>query len=209
MDADNARERSWAGLEDLRSELYGALHRHAQDPNEIEDVIQETLLRAARYRENLDDRACLRSWALRIARNVLADKKRRGGRVTHVAPGEPLWHELETRAEVPGDEETPIYKLGDRWIDRDDAVEHLTRVFERLRPDDRELLTSFYWQSASCRTIARASRIPAHLVKVRLYRARQRLCRALRRRIGLSGGRSAFPALEAGEGADGWSEGVA
>ena len=56
-----------------------------------------------------------------------------------------------------------------------------------LRPDDRRVLGSFYGGAGSCRETARECAIPVHLVKVRLYRARKRLTRALRRGLSLEG----------------------
>src|SRR5262249_2916342 len=50
----------WYGLEELRPLLRNFLRRHCRDGFELEDVVQETLLRAARYRGSLSDSRNLR-----------------------------------------------------------------------------------------------------------------------------------------------------
>jgi DNA-directed RNA polymerase specialized sigma24 family protein len=67
----------WSGLEELRPSLQRLLARRCRDAAELDDVVQETLLRAARYRAKLSERERLRGWAMRIAINVLRDRVRR------------------------------------------------------------------------------------------------------------------------------------
>ena len=67
---------TWGELEDLRPALRSFLARRCRDESELDDVVQETLLRAARYRGSLTRSGSLRPWALRIAANVLCDRVR-------------------------------------------------------------------------------------------------------------------------------------
>jgi len=175
---------AWDGLEELRGGLRALLARCCRDENEIDDVVQETLLRAARYRAGPIERDQLRSWAWRIARNVLADSRRRAGRITYAAPGARVWEYLEAPdpAAEPGEE--PSFRLGPWVLEKELALARLGGALDELRDEDRRLLRSFYAVGTSRGTSA-ACGVPEHLVKVRLFRARRRLVRSLRRRLAL------------------------
>jgi RNA polymerase sigma factor (sigma-70 family) len=172
---------SWQGLDDLRGGLRAVLMRRLPDENEVEDVIQETYLRAVRYRGRLQDGRRLRSWTTRIALNVLSDKKRREGRFLATDPADQvLERDAEGGAPAPLE---PAVNLG-RWeLERERALMLLARARTRLRESDRRVLDSFYGGAGSCRATAEECGIPAHLVKVRLFRARRRLSRAMRREL--------------------------
>jgi RNA polymerase sigma-70 factor (ECF subfamily) len=175
------RRIGWSGLEDLRGALTRVLLRHGCDDHDVDDVIQETFLRAARYRSNLKERGLLRSWATRIALNVLADKKRREGRFRGVE-GEQVLEGVEApEDERPWDD--PDVRLESWVLEKEAALRHMKAALASLKHDDRRVLVSFYAGAQSCQETALACRLPAHLVKVRLFRARQRLLRAMRGRL--------------------------
>jgi RNA polymerase sigma factor (sigma-70 family) len=172
---------AWDGLEELREVLRGFLLRHCSDENEVEDVIQETYLRAARYRRGHRVQS-LRPWAMRIALNVLADARRRVVR-TQAQPDAPEPGELPARPVArPADSS---YRVGDLWLDGEAARELVLHTLGRLRAKDRALLDSYYAGDKRTSVAAAECGVPQRLVKVRLYRARQRLLQALRHRIAL------------------------
>ncbi len=185
-----AEPEAWHGLEELRGALRAFLARHCSDENELEDVIQETYLRAARYRSSLTGLQRLRPWTMRIALNVLSDWRRRSARATY-APLEDAVFEIPI-VEGGVEDGAPSYRVG-RWaLDREVALEHLARALSTLREDDRLVLDSYYGGERCSRATALACGIPRHLVKIRLYRARQRLLRALRHRVAVEEGWGAF-----------------
>jgi len=172
------QESAWAGLEELREPLRSCLSRRCQDANEVEDLIQETFLRAARYRSGRRRVRCLRSWTLRIALNVLSDARRRGaGQALPVDP------EL---LEVPVEDADPPadgYRLGSWCLDAEAARVLLARTLAEAEERDRAILDSFYLAPGGARCAAERCGIPQRLVKIRLFRARRRLRRALRRQV--------------------------
>jgi len=177
----------WEGLEEMRDALRAFLVRQSSDENEIEDVIQETFLRAARYRRAHNVQS-LRPWAMRIALNVLADARRR-------VPRTQVLGELD-ESNVPATAANPspadrAYRVGGAWLDGEAACALLGRALRELSVADRQLLGSFYGGGCTTRRTALECGIPRHLVKVRLYRARQRLQRALEARIGADEGPTA------------------
>jgi len=171
----------WQGLEELRGVLRGVLSRHCLDESETDDVIQETYLRAARYRSNLTEAKRLRSWTIRIAMNVLADWKRRAQRCLPTAPDDAC---LQVEGEAGPHEDLEVPFRLDRWqLEKETALGVLTQALGDLDGADQRVLGSFYRGAQSCRETADECDIPPHLVKVRLFRARQRLLRAIRGRL--------------------------
>ena len=84
----------WEELEQFREMLLKFLTSKCRDWSEAQDLVQETLLRAARYRDKLRDRGRLRAWVMQIAANVFRDQVRRAGRVVQVPLGEDLIEQL-------------------------------------------------------------------------------------------------------------------
>ncbi len=173
---------AWEGLEEMRDGLRAFLVRHCPDENDIEDVIQETFLRAAHYRSRRPVQ-CLRSWATRIALNVLADARRRGVR-TQARPVDGVHEEGgELAARVEPRLSDSAFRVGCLWLDGEVACELVLHTLGRLGEHDRSLLDSYYGGEQRTAAAADECGIPQKLVKVRLYRARQRLLRALRQRV--------------------------
>lgn len=170
----------WDGLEEMRGALHALLARQCADENDVEDVIQETFLRVARYRRAHRVKS-LRPWAMRIALNVLADTRRRLVR----APSEGLEGEAFDPPAPPAASAAETgYRVDGEWLDGETAQELLRGTLVELREGDRRLLGSFYGSEPSSASVARECGVPRRVVKVRLYRARQRLLAALRQRVG-------------------------
>lgn len=162
----------WQSIESLEPSLRRFLGTRCRNDHEIDDVIQETFLRAARYRGSLKDLDKLRPWAFRIAANVLADRMRKEARLRGIAseayPGANLTHwEHEEHGET--------IDIGGYGEPREDVLRVLEGALAGLRSRDRDLIESFYGGAGSCRETADSCEVPEHVVKVRLYRARTRL----------------------------------
>lgn len=163
------------------------LRTQCRDDNEIDDVIQETLLRAARYRATLAHPERLVSWTLRIAGNVFRDMRRREGRLSRSEVDEVWLEQVEGREAPPGDPgETVRVEIGSRKVELGAALLQLRAALVLLKVEDRRVLHSYYGGDETCRTTARDCSILPSLVKVRLFRARRRLARALRRTVALN-----------------------
>jgi RNA polymerase sigma factor (sigma-70 family) len=179
---------AWQELAALEPMLRRYLRRRCRGVCDLDEVVQETLLRAARYRRGLSDDRRLRAWVLRIALNAVADHLRRRLRAP-ASFGEDFDPDLDlyTR-EGEGSEcadEAPI-RLGAWLLEREDALRLLSQELAQLRAEDRAVLDHYYQRALSCRETADACGIAPDLVKVHLFRARQRLLRAMRRRLSLT-----------------------
>lgn len=174
----------WTGLEALRPVLRRCLASRCRDESEADDIIQETLLRAARYRKSLTDPACLRPWAVRIAHNVLRDHLRYERRLPRSEGTDEILEQVEGREPAPGEarDDVHVALVGD-VVERDHALEHLDAAVASLRLEDRAVLRSYYRDTGRCAETARACAIAPALVKVRLFRARKRLLRVIETRV--------------------------
>ena len=189
LEYENARPPStgtWDGLDALRTDLRRSLKRFGLCRSELDDVVQDALLRAARYRHRLADDERLRPWVTRIAVNVMRDRMRRGLRLPVIEAPHEVFALIEGREEIPGDGPE------DDWLESNGAVyerarllQHLGRALDELPPSDRRVLERWYAcpddESAASRVCERSPT----LAKVHVFRARSRLVRALRKRFAL------------------------
>ena len=104
----------------------------------------------------------------RISTSGCEDELLEGVESEELPPGEP-------------DEEEPL-QVGGELVDKDVLLVHLRAVFPQLMERDRVVLSSYYGGLESTSRTAAECGIGAALVKVRLFRARRRLERALRLR---------------------------
>lgn len=179
------RREHWTELEALRPALRIYLTRRCRDANDVEDVIQETLLRAARYRGSLLRGDRLQAWVQRISRNVLSDAARRVARMRCVPESDEWLDQVEAPEAARAAEPRGEFRIGSTPVEYEDLLQHLEGVIEELREPDRRVLRSYYGGAQSCRETARECDIPPGLVKIRLFRARDRLRRLLKQRVAM------------------------
>jgi RNA polymerase sigma-70 factor (ECF subfamily) len=102
-------------LEGLRPAVTGYCYRMLGSGFEAEDATQETMLRAWRRSDTLQDRAALKSWLFRIATNVCLDQiessKRRARPVDLADPGS-----AETPVGAPLPETTWVLPIADGQV---------------------------------------------------------------------------------------------
>ncbi len=172
---------NWADLEQFRPMLARFLSARCRDHSESEDLVQETLLRAARYRARLQDRARLRAWVMQIAANVFRDHVRRARRGARVGLEDDVLGQLMGGEVAPGDPPVgALFRLDGQYVEGDQLLSGLGEVFPTLMERDQKVLRSYYSGGEDTARTARECDIDRSLVKVRLFRARRRLERSLR-----------------------------
>ncbi len=138
----------------------GALRRSRDD---IDDLVQEVLLRAYLHRESLREPDKLPEWVASIARNTARDwGRRRQPLLTDAMP------DLPSSARSPLDE----LEQRERW-------EALLEAVRRLGADERELLLSRVVDEESYEALQAEHGLSYAAVTSRIHRARRRVLRQL------------------------------
>ena len=174
----------WAGLCELEPMLRAWLARRCRDRAEIDDVLHDTWLRAARFRAQQSDPERLRGWLLRVASNALRDRARAEGRARAALKDDGELDSLPAPGcvrEAPADESA--VRVEGVVVPRELARVHLQHALDALRPADREILLDYYGGGTTCAQAAAARGVSAETLKMRLFRARQRLTRVLAARL--------------------------
>lgn len=133
--------------------------------SQADDIVQEAYLRLLRRSPATDDPTEIRRWLFRIASNLIIDQWRRQKREAPATEA----------SERPGN-------------DRDAALRiDMARTFQRLRPQERQLMWLAHVEEASHREIAGALGLREGSIRVLLSRARRKLADLLRASHGPKG----------------------
>jgi RNA polymerase sigma-70 factor, ECF subfamily len=152
--------------------VFAILHRYERDAQRLEDLAQETFLKAWRALAQFDGRAPFQHWLSRIAVHVALDHLRKRKR---------------SRNEIG------FAELGEdalEWLHNDDeerepetgsARELLEAAMRELSPTDRVVLTLLEIEERSVKEISAVMGISNIAVRVRAVRARAKLKKVLER----------------------------
>ena len=155
-----------------QNKVFAILHRYERDLQRVEDLAQDTFVKAFRALDQFDGRAPFEHWLSRIAVHVALDhlrkRKRQQSEVGLPELGEDVLDGL--RAEDERDE------LGARQ-----AAELLDLALRELSPADRVVITMQELEGRSVKEICAATGASSIAVRVRALRARARLKKALER----------------------------
>ena len=153
--------------------VYSACYRFTNHPDESHDLAQEVFLRVFRSLHTYDARAGgLRTWLLRLTRNLLIDNYRRTKKHRVLDPLEDQILVLEATASAGGQ--------ADRTLRGREAGEMLQAGLQRLSPELREAVILRDLEEMEYKEIAQVLRIPEGTVKSRINRGRSELGRQLR-----------------------------
>lgn len=129
---------------------------------EPEDLAQEVLARALRYRESFEPGREVWPWLRRLAERVLCDQREAGARQPSAG----------NEARAPDAEAFLATALRAAALD---AREQVERILAPLSAREREILVRFHQREESVREIARDLGLPEGTIKSHLSRARRRL----------------------------------
>ncbi len=153
--------------------IFGTVRRYARRESEVEDVVQEIFLKAFQKLGSFRAEAPFEHWLMRLAVRTCYDFLRRHQRnrehnITDLGDEESEWME---RAVAPGDE-------GNRAEAARDLVE---AVLRKLSPAARMVISLLEIEERSVKEIAALTGWSETLVKVRAFRARAEMKKALAR----------------------------
>jgi RNA polymerase sigma-70 factor, ECF subfamily len=153
-----------------QARVFAVLHRYERDAQRLEDLAQETFVKAWRALEQFDGRAPFEHWLSRIAVRVALDHLRKRQRVRNEVGFDELGE--DTLGWLQTDD-------GGRELEAGAARELLDLAMRDLAPADRLVITLQEIEGRSVKEIAALMGISGVAVRVRALRARVKLKRAL------------------------------
>jgi RNA polymerase sigma-70 factor, ECF subfamily len=152
----------------LRQQIHARIRQLVRDPDEAEDLTQETLLRVVRGMPQFRGESSLKTWALRIASNVVVDGRRHAASAPAERAGPPPEGDVDdleqTRQASPEDE-----------LERSISADCLRGVLSTLSESYRQVFELHDLAGLANAEIAQLLDLPLSTVKIRLHRARRRL----------------------------------
>ena len=153
-----------------QARVFGILHRFERDGQRVEDLAQETFLKAWRALDQFDGRAPFEHWISRIAVRTALDHLRKEKRRRHeIALPELSEAALEWLQGADSRSE----------LDARGAVEILQLAMQELSLADRVVITLQEIEGRSVKEIAAALGVSGVAVRVRALRARMKLRQAV------------------------------
>lgn len=149
----------------LRGVVARAFGRAGLGSEDVEDVVQETLLALHLKRHTWDKRQRLFPWVHAIARNKLIDNLRRRGRRVHVP--------IDDFAETLAGQEPPGMLTEMNGADAE-------RMISTLEGRQRDIVLAISIEGASTRDVAQRLNMSEGAVRVALHRALKTLAKAFR-----------------------------
>lgn len=157
-------------LGELAPELAAFVRRRATAELEPGEVMQTVALRALAHADQIRDPERTRAWLFRIARNALAEQRRRASR---------------------GPELRPIDDEAHRGLEEEEeACWCILAQVQALKPEYAGILQRVVIEERSVRDVARELGITENNATVRLHRAREALRAQLRAHCGTGSSRS-------------------
>jgi len=158
----------------LSDQVYRVARHLVRDPQEADDLMQETYARAFRSWRSFTPGTNLRAWLLRILTNLNIDRGRKQQRSPDLQPLEEgdyfLYNKLEEASDGPTDEEHVVERLS-----QDDVVAALSSV-----PHDfRDVVVLVDIGDFTYADAAQILDIPVGTVMSRLHRGRRILKQAM------------------------------
>jgi len=183
---DHLIERILAGAPDLYEEVIRrhrrrvfSIGRHFfRSPETVEDIVQETFTKAYFSLTSYRGGSTFEQWLARIAVNNCYDelrrrKKRGESLLTDLTEDEHSFLELKMAG--------PAFEILTTEAEQERAAEIAHKLLEKLSPEDRLILTLLHCEDNSVREIAVLTGWSEAKVKIRAFRARNAMRRALMR----------------------------
>ena len=144
--------------------VYALAFAVVHDAQRAEDVTQEAFIRAYEHLDGFRGASAFATWLYRIAYNTA---------VSHARRTRPKHCGIDERrlAALPDSEADRL----EEWAEKQERLDALNRAVERLDPEERALVTLFYYEDRSVGECAAITELSEGNVKVRLHRIRKKL----------------------------------
>ncbi len=157
-------------VERYQDRMFGLVRHYTRNPVEIEDIVQDTFLKAFTRLKSFQQQSSFYTWLCRIAINTSLDFHKRHGRNPVQAVEDP---ELATAAERAG-RHGPSIQAPDARMERDELQGITQAVLEQLPEIFRTVLVLREFEDMAYQDMADVLGISIGTVESRLFRARAR-----------------------------------
>lgn len=157
-------------LERYGRQVFALVSRLVTQQMDAEEVAQDAFVNAFTRLDNYDSRSSFSTWISRIAYNCAIDRLR-----------------SMKRERTDDIDERQLAEVSDSMADElmqtedEDRIVLLQKAIDTLSPDDRMLITLYYYDDRSVRDIAYIMSVKENNVMQRLHRVRKRLCVLMKR----------------------------
>jgi len=165
------RDLFWKLLEPEHARAEAFCRRLAGDPDEGDDLYQDSLIKAWHGFRSLRNHGAFRPWLYRIIVNVFKSRRRA-----------PWW-----RRRVSFDDNRADGHLAYEQMTEIDRTRLLNRILDTLAPDEKALVVLFELEGWSIRELAIALGKTETALKSRLFRARRKMRREAARALSQNG----------------------
>ena len=148
-------------LSAYRPRLTAFIAKMTRNERDVEDLVQETLIKVATNWDSFRGESTLSSWVFQIASNVCIDYFR-------ASSSRPELYQEESKIQASSSESIL------RQIEKKEVDTCVQDGITNLLEADRRILIMFYMDGTAVKEIALAEGISTNSAKVRLHRARKR-----------------------------------
>lgn len=154
-------------VERYQSRLFALVRHYTRNPVEIEDVVQETFLKAFSRLDTFQHQSSFYTWIYRIATNTILDFMKRRGRSPVQVVEDP---ELVASTSAP----SPRVSSPDAQLQREEIARITHTILEGMPEIFRAVLVMREFEDMAYQDIADVLGISIGTVESRLFRARAR-----------------------------------
>ncbi|MCS7013064.1 MAG: sigma-70 family RNA polymerase sigma factor [Chloroherpetonaceae bacterium] len=165
-------------LSKYRGQIYNLILKIVHNPNEVDDLVQESFSKAFNSITNFNKEYAFSTWLYRIATNSSIDFLRKRRLKTFSIDNPIKTKDDEYTVEIPDSSEEPERNIIQKQ--RDTLVRE---AIEQLPPKYRTVIEMRHLQEMSYEEIAKALQIPLGTVKAHIFRAREMLYKMLRDKL--------------------------
>lgn len=150
--------------------MYNFALRLTADPNDAEDLVQDTIVKAYRFFDSYEKGTNAKAWLFRILKNSYINTYRKKSK----KPNQVDYDEVATFYETIRDERTDTSDLEDRMF-RELIDDHISRALDQLPEDFRTVVLLCDVEGFTYEEIANMLDVPIGTIRSRLHRGRNLL----------------------------------
>ncbi len=165
-------------MKKYRDSIFNLIYRIIRDREQVEDLTQETFVKAFGSLRNFNREYAFSTWLYKIATNSSIDYIRKK-KLPTMSIDKPISHEdSDYSFEIPDSTYEP-----DKFIIQRQKVKIIAEAIDRLPPKYKQVIILRHTEERDYSEIAKILKIPIGTVKAHIFRARELLNKYLREHI--------------------------